>query len=145
VVDYLFFPGELDWSGLMLAFPALGALALLTIGVLFERWAHWVGVAASLASFAVAALAFAAMLSAGPSGPAAPHTVTYAHWIETASWSVDFGLRIDQLSILFALLVTGVGSVIHIYSVGYMAHDPRRRRFFEDGQTGFFQERLFTG
>ena len=40
------------------------------------------------------------------------------------------GLRLDQLSICFVLLITGVGSLIHIYSVGYMSHDPERRRFF---------------
>ena len=43
---------------------------------------------------------------------------------------VDFGLQLDQLSMCFVLLITGVGSLIHIYSVGYMAEDPDRRRFF---------------
>ena len=43
---------------------------------------------------------------------------------------VDFGLQLDPLSMCFVLLITGVGSLIHIYSVGYMAHDPERRRFF---------------
>jgi NADH-quinone oxidoreductase subunit L len=43
---------------------------------------------------------------------------------------VNVGLLIDPLSICFVLLITGVGSLIHIYSVGYMAHDPDRRRFF---------------
>jgi NADH-quinone oxidoreductase subunit L len=43
---------------------------------------------------------------------------------------VDFGLQLDQLSVCFVLLITGVGSLIHIYSVGYMSHDPERRRFF---------------
>ncbi len=43
---------------------------------------------------------------------------------------VDFGLQLDALSVCFVLLITGVGSLIHIYSVGYMAHDPERRRFF---------------
>ena len=42
----------------------------------------------------------------------------------------DMGLLIDPLSISFALLITGVGSLIHIYSIGYMSHDPDRRRFF---------------
>src|SRR5690606_21886092 len=42
----------------------------------------------------------------------------------------DVGLLIDPLSISFCLLITGVGSLIHIYSIGYMAHDPDRRRFF---------------
>jgi NADH-quinone oxidoreductase subunit L len=51
-------------------------------------------------------------------------------WIATGSWSVKFGLLADPLSILFVLLITGVGSLIHVYSIGYMSHDDRRRRFF---------------
>ena len=51
-------------------------------------------------------------------------------WITTAFYSVDVGLLVDPLSIAFVLLITGVGAVIHLYSVGYMAHDPDRRRFF---------------
>ena len=43
---------------------------------------------------------------------------------------VDFGLQLDALSMCFVLLITGVGSLIHIYSIGYMAEDPERRRFF---------------
>ena len=46
------------------------------------------------------------------------------------SLQVDFGLLIDPLSLTFVLLITGVGALIHIYSIGYMAHDPGRRRFF---------------
>ena len=48
----------------------------------------------------------------------------------SASLNVEFGLRLDPLSLTFALLITGVGSLIHIYSVGYMSHDPNRRKFF---------------
>ena len=46
------------------------------------------------------------------------------------SFSIDVGLLVDQLSIVFVLLITGVGTLIHVYSIGYMAHDPDRRRFF---------------
>jgi NADH-quinone oxidoreductase subunit L len=51
-------------------------------------------------------------------------------WFAVGTLNVEFGLRLDPLSIAFALLITGVGSLIHIYSVGYMAHDPERRKFF---------------
>ncbi|MDT7712273.1 MAG: NADH-quinone oxidoreductase subunit, partial [Pseudonocardiales bacterium] len=51
-------------------------------------------------------------------------------WIPAGSLNVDFGLRLDPLSLTFVLLITGVGSLIHIYSVGYMSHDPHRRKFF---------------
>ena len=51
-------------------------------------------------------------------------------WIPVGGFKVDVGLLIDPLSMVFVLLITGVGSLIHIYAVGYMAHDPGRRRFF---------------
>ena len=52
------------------------------------------------------------------------------NWISSERWQIDVGLLIDQLSIVFVLLITGVGGLIHVYSIGYMAHDARRRRFF---------------
>ncbi len=55
---------------------------------------------------------------------------TLFSWVPVGGLRVDFGLQLDQLSMCFALLITGVGSLIHIYSIGYMAHDPGRRRFF---------------
>ena len=51
-------------------------------------------------------------------------------WVPVGGLQVDFGLQLDQLSMCFVLLITGVGSLIHIYSIGYMAEDPGRRRFF---------------
>ena len=51
-------------------------------------------------------------------------------WFETGQFRVDMDLLYDPLSALFLLLITGVGSLIHVYSIGYMEHDPRRRRFF---------------
>jgi NADH-quinone oxidoreductase subunit L len=51
-------------------------------------------------------------------------------WISVGDFHVNAALLIDPLSITFVLLITGVGSLIHIYSIGYMAHDPGRRRFF---------------
>src|SRR5260370_27787709 len=51
-------------------------------------------------------------------------------WIPAGGLQVNIGLRLDPLSICFVLLITGVGSLIHIFAVGYMANDPERRRFF---------------
>ncbi len=51
-------------------------------------------------------------------------------WIAVGGLQVDFGLLLDPLSATFVLLITGVGLLIHVYSLGYMAHDPRRRLFF---------------
>ncbi|OMQ15076.1 NADH-quinone oxidoreductase subunit L, partial [Modestobacter sp. VKM Ac-2676] len=51
-------------------------------------------------------------------------------FISTGTLDVTAGLLLDPLSVVFALLITGVGALIHVYSIGYMAHDPGRRRFF---------------
>jgi NADH-quinone oxidoreductase subunit L len=61
---------------------------------------------------------------------ALPHTETLAHWIRSGSFSVDFEFYLDQLSLVMLLVVTGVGFLIHIYSVGYMWDDPSYYRFF---------------
>jgi NADH-quinone oxidoreductase subunit L len=51
-------------------------------------------------------------------------------WIETGNFSVDIAYQLDQLSLIMALVVTGVGSLIHLYSIGYMHHDPGYWKFF---------------
>jgi NADH-quinone oxidoreductase subunit L len=98
-----------------------------------DSWGHLLGVAAPLASFVLGVVAFA-KLHGSNSGALTQHVY---NWINAGShgpgrvpFQVDFGLRFDPLSALFVLLITGVGSLIHIYSVGYMADDERRRRFF---------------
>ena len=58
------------------------------------------------------------------------HLTTLGTWFEAGNYSVDFVFTYDSLSSLFVLLITGVGTLIHVYSIGYMEHDPRRRRFF---------------
>lgn len=82
----------------------------------------------ALASFVVAAIAFTDML--GRDAAERPIHQDLFSWVPVAGLQVDFALQLDQLSMCFALLITGVGSLIHIYSIGYMSHDPGRRRFF---------------
>ena len=86
------------------------------------------GVLASAASFVVAVVLFFAMLGQPDTG----RTVTQHlyDWIAVGTFRVPFDLRLDQLSISFVLLITFVGTLIHVYSMGYMEHDPERRRFF---------------
>ncbi|MEV0195807.1 NADH-quinone oxidoreductase subunit L [Nonomuraea sp. NPDC050691] len=109
----------------MIAFPLLGAAILLILGRKTDRWGHLLGVAMSLASFVVAVLAFFELL-----GLSEEQRRQAVHLYEFIPGMADMGLLIDPLSISFALLITGVGSLIHIYSIGYMSHDPDRRRFF---------------
>jgi NADH-quinone oxidoreductase subunit L len=120
--------GMFNVAWLMIAVPAVSAAILLLFGSILDRFGHWLAVAAVLVSFAVAAVLFATQLMSAPDQRAV--SVVLFDWITIGSWKISAGLLVDQLSILFALLITGVGALIHIYSVGYMAHDERRRRFF---------------
>ena len=120
--------GMFGYAWLMIAVPAVTAAVLLLLGSILDRVGHWLGVAAVLFSFSIAALLFASQLLVAPDQRAVG--VTLFDWITIGAWKISVGLLVDQLSILFALLITGVGSLIHIYSVAYMAHDGRRRRFF---------------
>jgi NADH-quinone oxidoreductase subunit L len=118
--------GVLKASWLLLVFPLFGAVVLLVGGRRTDRWGHLLGVAMPVASFVYGVIAFFTLL-----GDA--HRSQDQHlynFIQVGGLKVSEGLLIDQLSISFVLLITGVGSLIHIYSIGYMAHDSDRRRFF---------------
>ncbi|WP_422748811.1 NADH-quinone oxidoreductase subunit L [Mycobacterium sp. WMMD1722] len=112
----------------LIALPLLGAVILLLAGRRSDRWGHLLGTACALGSFAVAAVLFAGMLGRSAEERAVHETLF--SWVPVAELQVDFGLQLDQLSVCFALLITGVGSLIHIYSIGYMKEDAGRRRFF---------------
>lgn len=113
---------------LLIDLPITGAAILLLAGRRADRWGHLLGCAAALSSFVVGALLFVDML--GRHGEDRAVHENLFSWVPVAGLQVDFGLQLDELSMCFVLLITGVGSLIHIYSVGYMAHDPDRRRFF---------------
>src|SRR3984957_11102578 len=118
--------GVLKASWLLLAFPLFGALVLLVGGRRTDRWGHLLGVLMPIASFVYGVIIFFTLL-----GDA--HRSQDQHiynFIQVGGLQVSQGVLIDQLSISFVLLITGVGSLIHIYSIGYMAHDSDRRRFF---------------
>lgn len=113
---------------LLIALPLVGAAILLLTGSRSDRWGHLLGTAASVASFAVGAVLFTAML--GRDGDQRAVHESLFSWVPVGELRVDFGLQLDQLSMCFVLLITGVGSLIHIYSIGYMKGDTGRRRFF---------------
>jgi NADH-quinone oxidoreductase subunit L len=113
---------------LLLVFPIAGAIILLLGGKRSNSWGHLVGVAMPVASFVYGVIAFIAMLSY-PASQRSRDLHLYS-WIPVAGFKVSIGLLLDPLSICFVLLITGVGSLIHIFAVGYMANDPERRRFF---------------
>lgn len=76
------------------------------------------------------AFLLALKLALGFSSAASPYVFHLAHWIRSGPFSVDFSFYLDQLSLVMLLVVTGVGFLIHIYSVGYMSEDPSYYRFF---------------
>jgi NADH-quinone oxidoreductase subunit L len=79
--------------------------------------------------FCGAAFAMALYLASGFSSASAPYYFDLAHWIRSGSFQVDFSFYLDQLSLVMLLVVTGVGFLIHIYSVGYMWDDDGYYRF----------------
>jgi NADH-quinone oxidoreductase subunit L len=120
--------GVFRLSWLLLAFPVFGAAVLLIGGRLTDRWGHLLAVLMSLASFVYGVIAFFALL--GQTGAGRSQDLHLYSWIPVNGFQANIGILLDPLSISFVLLITGVGSLILIYSIGYMAHDAQRRRFF---------------
>jgi NADH-quinone oxidoreductase subunit L len=120
--------GVLSLGWLLVALPALSAAVLLLWGRRSDRWGHWLGVLAPGLSFVVGLVALIELL-----GRPAAERVVDLHlfsWIPAGAFTLAAGLRLDPLSLTFVLLVTFVGTLIHVYSVAYMAEDVDRRRFF---------------
>jgi NADH-quinone oxidoreductase subunit L len=120
--------GDASAAWLLIALPALGALVLFLAGRRADRWGHWVGVGTVVAAFLVGLAVLVNTVGLPPEQRT--RELSIYDWISVAGLHVDFGLRVDPLSLTFVLLITGVGALIHLYSVGYMSHDPGRRRFF---------------
>jgi NADH-quinone oxidoreductase subunit L len=112
----------------LIALPLFGAAILLLAGRRSDRWGHFLATALSGMSFVLGAVQFYQMLGRAPENRAISQKLF--NWISVGSFNVDAGLLVDQLSICFVLLITGVGTLIHIYSIAYMDHDKDRRRFF---------------
>ena len=112
----------------LIAIPLFSSAVLLLAGRKANKWGHLLGTLASASSFAVGAYLFTQML-AQPTEERAMTQKLFS-WISVGSFNVDASLLLDQLSICFVLLITGVGTLIHIYSISYMSHDLDRRRFF---------------
>ncbi|MFE3663493.1 NADH-quinone oxidoreductase subunit L [Streptomyces sp. NPDC059164] len=113
---------------LLVAAPLLGAAVLLCGGRRLDKTGHWLGTALAAASFVVGLILFSDMLGKGAEDRAL-HQHLFS-WIPVEGFQADIAFQLDQLSMTFVLLITGVGTLIHIYSIGYMEHDERRRRFF---------------
>ena len=120
--------GVFSYLWLLLALPLLGATVLLLGGRRTNRWGPYFAVL-----MVVGAAAYAVTLLLGMLGRSADDRAigqTLFEWVFVGGFTAPVALQLDQLSIVFVLLITIVGSLIHIYSLGYMEHDPDRRKFF---------------
>jgi NADH-quinone oxidoreductase subunit L len=113
---------------LLVGLPLASAALLLLLGRRSDKWGHWLGVLASAGAFVIGLLTFVGLQ--GRDADSRILDVPLGTWVEAGAFKVDAGMRLDQLSITFVLLVTFVGTLIHVYSVAYMEHDRDRRRFF---------------
>ena len=120
--------GAFSMLWLVVALPMVGAAVLLTLGRRTDRWGHLLATALPLVSFLLAVVMFFDLL--GRDASARSISQHLYSWIPVAGFNINVGLLLDPLSMCFVLLITGVGSLIHIYSIGYMEEDPDRRRFF---------------
>ena len=120
--------GIFTFTWALIALPLLGAFLILTFGKQLKKLAPYLAISLSSASFILGFVMFLQML-ARPDSERGFVSSVY-QWISAGSLNVSFGLQLDQLSIAFVLLITFVGTMIHIYSLGYMEHDANRGRFF---------------
>jgi len=120
--------GVFSLTWVLVALPLLGALILLVGGRRTDRFGHLLGTAMPAVSFVLGLVMFLTMLGRDTEERSiGQHLFS---WVPAGSFQLDAGLLLDQLSMCFVLLVTGVGTLIHVYSIAYMEHDRDRRRFF---------------
>ncbi|GLW32130.1 NADH-quinone oxidoreductase subunit L [Actinoplanes regularis] len=127
-VDYAPATGVLSGIWLLVAIPMVSSAILLLLGKRADKWGHWLGVLSVAASFVLGLIFFIKL--GGLAADQRSAELSLFDFIDVGSLKVDFGLLFDPLAGVFVLLITGVGSLIHLYAVGYMDHDPGRRRFF---------------
>ena len=119
----------LDAAWLICAFPLAGFAVLVIAGRrLGEPRAGWLATAAMAGSFVSSVAVFASLMARDPAERR--FVVTLFEWVPAGDFSVDAGLLVDPLSVTMALFVTGVGSLIHLYAIGYMHGDRDFSKFF---------------
>jgi NADH-quinone oxidoreductase subunit L len=134
-VHYTSASGVFSLTFLLVLIPALSSAVLFLGGRRTNAWGHLLGCAAPIASFVIGLVLFVGLT--GRDGDQSRQLTQHLFsWVPVSGFRADASLLLDPLSSVFVLLITGVGSLIHIYSIGYMEHDPDRRRFF--GQLNLF-------
>ena len=107
-------------------FPLLGALIAGLFGrVIGHRNSEYITTGLLIASALLSCVAF---VDVGLNGNASK--ILVLSWLQSGSLVIDWTLRIDTLTVVMLVVVTGVSSLVHVYSIGYMSHDEHRARFF---------------
>lgn len=127
-VEYVPATGAAAYVSLLVIVPLAAALFLLLAGKISDKWGHWVGLAASWFTFFLGLAILIQML--GTPASERRFTQDLFAWMPLGDFQVNIGFLVDPLSVTFVMLVSLVGSLILVYSVGYMEHDGARRRFF---------------
>ena len=117
-----------EFAWLAIAIPLVSSALLLVAGERLGARGAWMGVAASASAAAVAIVALVETIGRDPYDRS--QQVHLFEWITGGELTLNAGLLVDPLSLTFAILITFVGTLIHVYSVAYMEHDPNRVRFF---------------
>jgi NADH-quinone oxidoreductase subunit L len=128
-VTYAAATGVFHLTFLLVALPAASAVVLLLGGRRTNAWGHFLGCFTPIVAFGIGVVEFFALIGrdGGQSRQLDQHLFS---WVPVAGFHVNANVLLDPLSLVFVLLITGIGSLIHVYSIGYMEHDPDRRRFF---------------
>ena len=120
----------MNYAALIPLFPLIGFVIVAFFGKRIKNEKLIGGIASSaiLASFITAVMVFVGLVNRAPEDRTV--IVKVYSWIATGSFNVDVAYQFDQLSILFTLIITGIGFLIHVYSIGYMHGDKGFPRFF---------------
>lgn len=117
-------------ASLLILIPLLPLVGFLINGIGFPNIPKGavgiIGTLAVVASFVLSVMTFNAFVAAGSQ----PFVLPLFDWITVGDLHIPFSFQIDQLSLLMLMIITGVGSLIHIYSIGYMHHDSGFGKFF---------------
>ncbi len=125
-VTYVPATGALSALWLLVVLPAAGAVVLLLSGRASAKWGPYLATGLVGSAFVYALVCFFSLKGLGERSV----DLHLFSWIPVAGFQVDAGLLLDPLSMTFVLLITGVGLLIHVYSLGYMEHDERKHTFF---------------
>jgi NADH-quinone oxidoreductase subunit L len=112
----------------LIALPLVGAAILLAGGRRTNSWGPYLAILTVTASAVIGVLMLLGMMQNSPEQRT--YEQTLFSWVFSGSFQANMAFQLDQLSICFVLLITIVGAIIHVYSLGYMEHDENKRKFF---------------